>query len=95
MLFYLVGFSNYLLQNTKISIAINGHTDDIGEEDKNLILSQNRADAVRNYLIDKGINASRLKSIGYGEKKPNVPNLNELNRAKNRRTEFEILEIEK
>jgi len=91
----LLGFSNYLLQNTKISIAINGHTDDIGEDDKNLLLSQNRADAVKNYLIDKGINASRLKSIGYGEKKPNVPNLNELNRAKNRRTEFEILEIKK
>ena len=91
----LLGFSNYLLQNTKISIAINGHTDDIGEDDKNLLLSQNRADAVKNYLIDKGINASRLKSIGYGEKKPSVPNLNELNRAKNRRTEFEILEIKK
>ncbi|MEN9915140.1 MAG: hypothetical protein RL528_1907 [Bacteroidota bacterium] len=91
----LLGFSNYLLQNTKISIAINGHTDDIGEGDKNLLLSQNRADAVRNYLIEKGINASRLKSIGYGEKKPSVPNLNELNRAKNRRTEFEILEIKK
>ena len=91
----LLGFSNYLLQNTKISISINGHTDDIGEGDKNLLLSQNRADAVKNYLIDKGINASRLKSIGYGEKKPSVPNLNELNRAKNRRTEFEILEIDK
>ena len=91
----LLGFSNYLLQNTKISIAINGHTDDIGEDDKNLILSQNRADAVKNYLIDKGITASRLKSIGYGEKKPTVPNANDQNRAKNRRTEFEILEIDK
>jgi outer membrane protein OmpA-like peptidoglycan-associated protein len=91
----LVGFSNYLLQNTKISIAINGHTDDLGEDDKNLMLSQNRADAVKKYLIEKGINASRLKSIGYGEKKPNVPNLNDQNRARNRRTEFEILEIEK
>lgn len=91
----LLGFSNYLLQNTKISIAINGHTDDIGEDDKNLFLSQNRADAVKNYLIERGIIASRLKSIGYGEKKPSVPNLNDQNRAKNRRTEFEILEIEK
>ena len=91
----LVGFSNYLLLNTKISIAINGHTDDIGEDDKNLMLSQNRADAVKNFLIDKGINTSRLKSIGYGEKKPSVPNSNEQNRAKNRRTEFEILEIKK
>ena len=91
----LVGFSNYLLQNTKISIAINGHTDDLGEDDKNLMLSQNRADAVKKYLIEKGINASRLKSIGYGEKKPSVPNLNDQNRARNRRTEFEILEIEK
>ena len=91
----LLGFSNYLLQNLKIIIAINGHTDDLGEDDKNLLLSQNRADAVKNHLINKGIDASRLKSIGYGEKKPSVPNLNDLNRAKNRRTEFEILEIEK
>jgi len=91
----LQGFSNYLLQNLKISIAINGHTDDLGEDDKNLLLSQNRADAVKNYLLKKGIDSSKLKSIGYGEKKPSVPNLNELNRAKNRRTEFEILEIEK
>ena len=91
----LLGFSNYLLQNTKISIAINGHTDDIGDNIKNLLLSQNRADAVKNYLLKKGIDSSRLKSIGYGEKKPSVPNLNELNRAKNRRTEFEILEIKK
>jgi outer membrane protein OmpA-like peptidoglycan-associated protein len=91
----LLGFSNYLLQNLKISIAINGHTDDLGEDDKNLLLSQNRADAVKNYLLKQGIDSSRLKSIGYGEKKPSVPNLNELNRAKNRRTEFEILEIKK
>ena len=90
----LLGFSNYLLKNTKISISINGHTDDKGEDDKNLLLSQNRADAVKNYLLKKGIDSSRLKSIGYGEKKPSVPNLNELNRAKNRRTEFEILEID-
>ena len=91
----LQGFSNYLLQNLKISIAINGHTDDLGEDDKNLLLSQNRADAVKNYLLKKGIDSSRLKSIGYGEKKPSMPNSNEQNRAKNRRTEFEILEIEK
>ena len=91
----LLGFSNYLLQNPKITIAINGHTDDLGEDDKNLLLSQNRANAVKNHLINKGIDASRLKSIGYGEKEPSVPNSNDLNRAKNRRTEFEILEIEK
>ena len=92
---FLVGFTNYLIQNPKISISINGHTDDIGEDDKNLILSQNRADAVKNYLIDKGITASRLKSIGYGESQAKYPNTDEINRAKNRRTEFEILEIDK
>ena len=91
----LLGFSNYLLQNPKIIIAINGHTDDLGEDDKNLLLSQNRADAVKNHLMNKGVDESRLKSIGYGEKKPSVPNLNDLNRAKNRRTEFQILEIGK
>ncbi len=92
---FLLGFSNYLFQNTKISIAINGHTDDIGDDEKNLLLSQKRADAVKDYLIKKGIAADRLKSVGYGESKPSVPNISDTNRSKNRRTEFQIVEIKK
>lgn len=91
----LLGFTNYLQENTEISIAINGHTDDIGDDEKNLLLSQNRADAVKDYLLEKGIAANRLKSVGYGESKPSVPNSSEINRSRNRRTEFQILDIEK
>ena len=91
----LQGFSYYLIQNQKIAITINGHTDDIGDDEKNLLLSQNRADAVKDYLLKNGIAEDRLKSVGYGENKPSVPNTSETNRSKNRRTEFQIVEIEK
>ena len=90
--YILNGFSAYLLKNSNLKISINGHTDDLGDDEKNRQLSQNRSDAVKNYLILKGIEADRLKARGFGESKPKFPNVNELNRSKNRRTEFEVLE---
>ena len=89
--YILNGFSAYLLKNSNLKISINGHTDDLGDDEKNRQLSQNRSDAVKNYLILKGIEADRLKARGFGESKPKFPNVNELNRSKNRRTEFEVL----
>ncbi|MFM7300016.1 MAG: OmpA family protein, partial [Crocinitomicaceae bacterium] len=50
-----------------------------------------RANAVKEYLANKGIEAERLKANGFGESKPSVPNSSEVNRAKNRRTEFEFI----
>ncbi|MEY3084107.1 MAG: hypothetical protein RL037_287 [Bacteroidota bacterium] len=83
-------FSSYLNKNPELKVSINGHTDDIGEDEKNKILSQSRADAVKNYLVSKGIESLRLNAIGFGESKPSVPNSNDYNRSLNRRTEFEF-----
>jgi len=90
--YILNGFSTYLLKNSHLKLAINGHTDDLGDDEKNLQLSQNRSDAVKNYLIEKGIAAERLKAKGFGESKSKFPNTTDENRAKNRRTEFEVVE---
>lgn len=72
-------------------IAIGGHTDNTGDPAANLTLSQQRAAAVVKYLTDRGIDAGRLKAVGYGDTKPLAPNDSDANRAKNRRTEFTIL----
>ncbi|HAD15030.1 MAG TPA: flagellar motor protein MotB [Saprospirales bacterium] len=74
-----------------ISIEISGHTDNNGEPAANLALSSSRAAAVAKYLADRGISAGRLKPRGYGDTKPLVPNDSPENMAKNRRTEFTIL----
>lgn len=74
--------------NSDLKIQINGHTDDVGTKTDNLILSQNRAKAVANYLIEQGIVASRLSYKGYGESEPIDTNETEEGRKNNRRTEF-------
>lgn len=79
-----------LYKNKEVSILIQGHTDDIGDFRRNLILSQNRALSVKNYLIERGVSAIRLKSKGFGEAVPKVPNTNKESRAINRRVEFII-----
>jgi outer membrane protein OmpA-like peptidoglycan-associated protein len=90
--FILNGLASYLSKSTHLKVAINGHTDDLGDDEKNRQLSQNRSDAVKNYLVEKGIEASRLTAKGFGETKPKFQNTNDANRAKNRRTEFEVVE---
>lgn len=82
----------YLNQKSKLKIEIAGHTDNAGSDADNLILSQNRAEAVKNYLIKKGINAQRIVAQGYGETKPISDNETEAGRALNRRTEINIIE---
>jgi outer membrane protein OmpA-like peptidoglycan-associated protein len=72
----------------EINIEIQGHTDASGNTAKNLALSQERAETVRQYLIDKGISASRLTSIGYGQDKPIADNKTATGRAQNRRVEI-------
>lgn len=88
--FILKGFAKYLKDNPNIKVAIHGHTDDVGDDAKNLQLSDDRAKGVRDYLISLGIASNRLKSKGFGETKPKVPNTSSANRAQNRRTEFVI-----
>jgi outer membrane protein OmpA-like peptidoglycan-associated protein len=84
-------FADYLKENGTLKISIHGHTDDLGDDNQNLLLSQNRAKAVKDFIVSNGIDAKRVSSEGFGEKKPKVPNTNNENRAKNRRTEFLLI----
>ena len=71
-------------------VSIEGHASDEGDDKYNLTLSKARAEAVRAYLVSKGVAADRLSSTGFGETKPLVANDTPENREKNRRVEFNI-----
>jgi len=77
-----------LQDNPKISLEVQGHTDNVGGDAYNMRLSQARADAVRAYLVSKGIAPSRLVAKGYGFHQPLVPNTTAANRELNRRVQF-------
>ena len=70
---------------------IEGHTDSTGKKAKNQVLSQNRADAVKVYLIQGGIDANRLESVGYGQDKPIASNKTKKGRELNRRVEINLI----
>lgn len=70
------------------NFEIVGHTDDVGSRENNVRLSQERADEVKKWLVDRGIDEGRLKTRGAGPDEPLVPNTNDANRQKNRRVEF-------
>jgi len=78
--------------NPKLKVLIIGHTDNVGNKTENQLLSENRALAVKNYIISKGIGEDRIKSKGYGANKPVDSNKTEEGKAKNRRVEMEIEE---
>jgi OOP family OmpA-OmpF porin len=71
-----------------VKIEIGGHTDADGHESSNLKLSQRRADTVKNYLVKKGVPASRMTAKGYGELHPVADNKSPEGKAKNRRVEL-------
>ena len=73
-----------------MKLAIDGHTDNTGKADKNQILSDNRAAAVKNYLISKGVDESRITSAGHGQDQPIADNKTSAGRAKNRRVELKL-----
>lgn len=79
-----------LKENPQIKVQVSGHTDNVGAPAENLKLSNNRAKSVVDYLVGKGIDATRLSWKGFGETKPVADNKTEEGRAKNRRTEFTI-----
>ena len=80
-----------LNKNEDLSIELGGHTDSDGNDAHNLELSQNRAKAVVDWLIERGVDKTKLKYKGYGESKPRVENDTPQNKALNRRTEVIIL----
>ncbi len=80
-----------LTENPTLKIQLNGHTDNVGKPADNLKLSYDRAKAIADYLISKGVGLSRLTYKGFGETKPIADNKTETGRALNRRTEFVIV----
>ena len=83
---------NLLAQNSRVRVEIAGHTDSIGKRAYNLQLSQRRANAVKDYLIRKGIDPRRVNAVGYGETRPLASNDDEREgRELNRRVEFKVL----
>ncbi len=81
----------FMTFNPTLHIEISGHTDNVGSDQANQILSENRAKSVYQYLINNKIDAGMLVYKGYGETQPIAPNDNEDGRKKNRRTEFKII----
>lgn len=81
-----------LIENAQLRIELRGHTDNVGSDQDNQTLSENRAKAVYQYLIDRGIEANRLQYQGFGESQPVDSNDSPEGRRNNRRTEFVILQ---
>ncbi|MFK8026751.1 MAG: OmpA family protein [Gammaproteobacteria bacterium] len=79
-----------LLENTSVAISIAGHTDSSGNPESNLKLSQQRATSVLNYLINAGVDASRIEANGFGDQFPIAPNETQAGRIKNRRIEIKV-----
>ncbi|HEX4896475.1 MAG TPA: OmpA family protein [Solimonas sp.] len=80
-----------MLSQADLRIEIGGHTDALGTNAYNLLLSQRRANSVRDFLVDRGVDGSRLTVEGYGENNPVADNETEEGRARNRRVEFTVL----
>ncbi|MFA6138370.1 MAG: OmpA family protein [Sulfurimonas sp.] len=83
-------FAQFLKDNSGYNAIVSGHTDAIGSSESNMVLSQNRADTVMKSLIQEGIEAGRLSSIGEGENRPVADNLLKDGRMENRRIEVEL-----
>ena len=81
----------FLKANPKAVIEISGHTDNVGKPSDNITLSENRAKAVLEYLVQSEIPENRLKAVGYGDQQPIADNSTKEGRAQNRRTEFKII----
>ena len=82
---------DYMKQKKSLVIEIAGHTDNVGNADANMKLSQDRANSVRAYLIKKGIEGSRVTAKGYGDTQPIASNDSEQGKQQNRRTEVRVI----
>jgi outer membrane protein OmpA-like peptidoglycan-associated protein len=79
-----------LNENPGVSVQVGGHADAVGTDEYNQALSERRANAVRDYFVSKGIAASRLTAVGYGESQPVASNDTADGRAQNRRVELKV-----
>ncbi len=86
----LAKISGIVLAHPGLKLEVEGHTDDIGSEEFNQKLSEQRADTVRTYLTEQGLNGDMITAIGFGKTMPAVPNTNAANRQKNRRVEMVV-----
>jgi len=84
--------ADMLLKNKNYNIIIEGHCDERGTAEYNMALGERRAQEAKKYLINLGVDASRMKTISYGEERPLDPGSNEDAWAKNRRAHFVIIE---
>jgi outer membrane protein OmpA-like peptidoglycan-associated protein len=82
--------SKILKDNPDLKLSIDGHTDNVGADGFNQKLSENRANAVKNYFMKKGIDAGRLTASGHGKTQPIEDNKTAAGRAKNRRVEMKL-----
>ncbi len=82
--------ADVLKKNPNVRIEVQGNCDERGSNEYNLALGNRRAESARRYLIDLGINSSRLSTVSFGEERPAVRGSNEMVWARNRRDEFVI-----
>ncbi len=78
--------------NSRLKVEVSGHTDNVGDDLSNMLLSQKRADAIKYYLIKKSIQPNKIISIGKGEKEPIRENTTGVGRQENRRVEIMVVE---
>jgi OOP family OmpA-OmpF porin len=79
-----------MLKTRGFSLKLGGHTDNVGNATKNMALSKDRAESVKQYLVNQGANPSRIEAVGYGPTQPIASNKTKAGRQKNRRVEFTI-----
>jgi len=89
----LAALEKILIDYPKMTIELRGYTDNRGDSDYNLSLSEDRAHSVRNWLMDRGIEQSRIQAVGLGESNPVADNDSEAGRTLNRRVEFLIVDM--
>jgi len=82
--------ASYLKSNSGVQVTIEGNCDERGSNEYNLALGKRRAEAAYKYLVDLGVESSRMTTVSYGEEKPAVEGHNELAWAKNRRDDFKV-----
>ncbi len=82
--------AEFLLKYPEIKVVIEGHSDELGTDEYNMILGEKRAGSVKSFLLGYGINSSRLAAVSYGKERPAAPGRDKKSRELNRRVHFEI-----